>query len=52
VEDWEQFFLEKSRRRFETERQERRRNQFRLTIAVGVVVMLVVGAVAGLAMLP
>ena len=51
VEDWEQFFAEKSRRRFEKERDERRRNRTRLTLAAGVITLLVVTAVVGLAVL-
>ena len=52
VQDWEEFFVEKSRRRAETERQERRRNQFKVALATTVVVLLVVGGIVGLAMLP
>lgn len=51
MEDWEQFFAEKSRRRFEKERDERRRNRTRLTLAAGVITLLVVTAVVGLAVL-
>jgi hypothetical protein len=49
VEDWEQHFVEKSRRRFEKERDERRRARTRLTIATALLALLFVGAVVGLA---
>jgi hypothetical protein len=52
VQDWEQFFVEKSRRRAETDRLERRRNQFKLTLATAVLVLIVLGGIVGLAMLP
>jgi hypothetical protein len=51
VEDWEQFFAEKSRRRFEVERGERRRNRAKLGLAGAVVALLVVGAIVVLAAL-
>jgi hypothetical protein len=49
VDDWEQHFVEKSRRRFEKERHERRRTWTRLAVAGAIVVIIVVGAVLGLA---
>jgi hypothetical protein len=51
VEDWEQHFIEKSRRRFEKERLDRRRHRTRLTIAIAALTTLFVGAVVGLAFL-
>jgi predicted nucleic acid-binding Zn ribbon protein len=51
VEDWEQHFAEKSRRRFEKERDERRRARTRLIVATALLILLFVGAVVGLAIL-
>lgn len=51
MEDWEQFFVEKSRRRFEKDRSERRRERAKLTIAAAVIALIVVGAIASLAVL-
>jgi hypothetical protein len=51
VEDWEQHFLEKSRRRSEKERLYRRGQQARLTIAAVIVLLLIIGAILGLAVL-
>jgi hypothetical protein len=49
VEDWEQFFAEKSRRRFEVEREEMRRDRLRLALAAGLIGLLVIVAIVGLA---
>jgi hypothetical protein len=49
VEDWEQFFIEKSHRRFDRERNERRRQRTRTTIAASLFVLLIVGGLSGLA---
>jgi hypothetical protein len=49
VEDWEQFFAEKSRRRFEVEREEMRRDRLRLALAAGLIGLLVIVAMLGLA---
>jgi hypothetical protein len=49
VEDWEEFFVEKSRRRFDKERLERRRQRTRAGIAVALLGIILVGAVVGLA---
>lgn len=51
MEDWEEFFLEKSRRRFEQERDERRRDRIKAAIAAGTVALLVIAAIVGLAVL-
>jgi hypothetical protein len=51
VEDWEQFFLEKSRRRSERDRHERRREWTRATLAAALFTALVVGAIAALTIL-
>jgi len=45
VEDWEEFFVQKSRRRSEKERFERSRERTRLTMAAAVVGLLILGAV-------
>jgi hypothetical protein len=45
VEDWEQFFVEKSRRRFEKERLEQRRRQTGTLIATAVIVLAMVVAI-------
>jgi hypothetical protein len=51
VEDWEQFFVEKSRRRFDKERAERLRLR-RQSIIAGVIVTLVItGAIVALSIL-
>jgi hypothetical protein len=52
VEDWEQFFLEKSRRRFDKERLERQRERTRTAITVGLITVIVVSGILGLALLP
>jgi hypothetical protein len=44
VEDWEQFFIEKSRRRFEKDRVRRRRPLLALLIVVTVACAILVGA--------
>jgi hypothetical protein len=49
VEDWEQFFVEKSRRRSEREWTERRRERTKLLIAALVIAMLLAGGIASLA---
>lgn len=49
MEDWEQHFVDKSRRRFEKERNERRRGRTRRTLAVVVLAVIFVGAIVGLA---
>ncbi len=49
VEDWEQFFVEKSRRRSERVRSERRRKRAILAIIATVLGLLFAGAIAGLA---
>lgn len=51
MEDWEHFFVEKSRRRAETARLEQRRNRLKLAAATAVVVLLVIGGIIGLAIL-
>jgi hypothetical protein len=48
MEDWEQFFVEKSRRRFERERSHRRRSLANLTIVAAVAGLLLAGAIASL----
>jgi hypothetical protein len=52
VEDWERFFIEKSRRRFERERHDRLRTRAKLTIAIGLIALIVVGSVVRFAALP
>lgn len=51
MDDWEQHFLEKSRRRFDKERDERRRARARLTITGVLLALLFIAAVVGLAVL-
>lgn len=51
MEDWEEFFLEKSRRRFEKERLERRVRNKNLTLAATIVTILVLGTIIALALL-
>lgn len=51
MEDWEQFFVEKSRRRFEKERLERRRQRTQGVIAAVVVGLILIGAIVALAAL-
>jgi hypothetical protein len=48
VEDWEQFFVEKSRRRFEKERLDRRRHKKQALIAAFIIGALMTGAILGL----
>ena len=43
MEDWEQFFVDKSRRRFEKERAERRRQRTQSLIAAAIVGVVVLG---------
>jgi hypothetical protein len=52
VEDWEQFFVEKSRRRFDKAERDRRRERTRTAITVALVMLIVVVGIAGLALLP
>jgi hypothetical protein len=49
MEDWEQHFVDKSRRRFEKERNDRRRDRTRRTLAVAALAIIFVGAILGLA---
>ena len=51
MEDWEQFFVEKSRRRFEKERAERRRQRTQSLIAAVIVGMVVLGAIFALTLM-
>ena len=51
MEDWEQFFAEKSRRRFEMEREEMRRDRQKLLLAAGVITLMVIAAIIGLSIL-
>lgn len=48
MEDWEQFFIEKSQRRATKERAERRRRKRYRTILMGTIVLILVGSVAAL----
>jgi uncharacterized membrane protein YidH (DUF202 family) len=50
VEDWEQFFTEKSRRRADVERQEERRRLRQTILGVAAVAALVFAAIALLAL--
>lgn len=49
VEDWEQFFVEKSRRRANAERQERRRAQNLQIIGAMIISLLIVAGLIALA---
>jgi hypothetical protein len=49
VDDWEQHFVEKSRRRFEIERHGRRRDRAMSMVAVVILTIIFVGAILGLA---
>jgi hypothetical protein len=51
VEDWEQFFVEKSRRRFDKERAERLRLRRQATIAGAIITLLIIGAIVALSIL-
>jgi hypothetical protein len=51
VEDWEQFFVEKSRRRFDKERAERLRLRRQSIIAGAVIALLIAGAIVALSIL-
>ena len=51
MEDWEQHFLEKSRRRSEIERDERTRTLLKAALAAALVAALVLGGIAALALL-
>ena len=51
MEDWEQFFVEKSRRRFEKERLDRRRHRTNGLVAAAIVGAIVLSAIFALAML-
>ena len=48
MEDWEQFFAEKSRRRADKERRERRRRRNDRLIAGAVIGLILIGAIAAL----
>jgi hypothetical protein len=48
VEDWEQFFVEKSRRRADKERFEQRRHRRQTILAVAMVAVLILAAIAAL----
>ncbi|HVM23469.1 MAG TPA: hypothetical protein VM308_09270 [Sphingomicrobium sp.] len=50
MEDWEEFFLEKSRRRAEKERLREQRQKRDAAIAAVIGVALVLGLIAGLAL--
>jgi hypothetical protein len=50
MEDWEQFFVEKSRRRADKERLEERRRRRQTIVSAGLVALLVFAAIAGLAL--
>jgi len=52
VEDWEQFFVEKSHRRFDKERNERRSQRAKTSLAAALLVLIVLGGVVALAVLP
>ena len=52
MEDWEEFFLEKSRRRFDKAEREHRRQQSRIAISAALIVLLVLAGIVGLAVLP
>jgi hypothetical protein len=49
VEDWEQFFVEKSRRRFEKERAQRRRHLKHGIVGAAIIAALIAGAILALA---
>ena len=51
MEDWEKFFIEKSHRRFDKERTERRSQRTKTTVAAAVLVAIVLGGVLVLAMI-
>jgi len=51
VEDWEQFFIEKSRRRFDKERNDRRRQRRHAMIAAVLIGLLLLGSFIALAVL-
>jgi hypothetical protein len=51
VEDWEQFFVEKSRRRFDKERAERLRLRRQSIIAGAIITLLIAGAIVALSIL-
>jgi hypothetical protein len=50
VEDWEQFFAEKSRRRADKEWRKKRRRRIDALIAVGVVGIAIIGGIAAIAL--
>jgi hypothetical protein len=52
VEDWEQFFIEKSRRRFEKDRLERRRYVLTALIVVVLACAIIIAASVGLTTSP
>lgn len=51
MEDWEQFFAEKSRRRSEKDRLERRRQHTERIIYAAIIGSIIAGGIAGLAIL-
>lgn len=51
MEDWEEFFLEKSRRRFEKERLERRRQRLGGWVTAVILGLIIIGGLIGLAVL-
>jgi len=48
VEDWEQFFQEKSRRRFDKDRRNRRRRQIQYGIGGAIVGLTILAGIVGL----
>ena len=50
MEDWEQFFVEKSRRRFEKERQAQRQQRIAFLIGGLVIGLIIVGGLVAIAM--
>ena len=51
MEDWEQFFVEKSYRRFDKERVERRTQRTKMALASAVLILIVLAGIVALAML-
>jgi hypothetical protein len=49
VEDWEQFFVAKSRRRFERERFDQRRRRIGAVIVAAILTLVIVLGIIGLA---
>jgi hypothetical protein len=50
VEDWEQFFQEKSRRRFDKDRRSRRRRGVEIIIGAALTGAVIVAAIMGLSL--